>query len=47
MFAVFGETDPTFIIDLSPDFTLPCPVLEPFFISKDHCSITAISLLAL
>ena len=42
MFAAFGEMDPTFIIDLSPDFTFPCPILEPFSISKDHCSIIAV-----
>lgn len=58
MFAAFGETDPklsprfwkntsAFILDLSPDFPLPHPILEPFSISKDHSSIIAISLLAL
>lgn len=58
MFVAFGKTNAKFslhfwmktstcILDLSPDFPLPCPILEPFSISKDHSSITAISLLAL
>lgn len=58
MFVAFGETKPkfsphfwmkasAFILDLSPDFLLPYPILETFSISKDQSSTTAISLLAL